>query len=188
MAAATRSFTRALARSSLRPVVRSSARPAAAIPSLRATGYRGYSSESGSSGAGKSNNTAILLGVGAVALGGAGVYYLNTSSDAKAKSGPFQPTKEDYQKVYDEIARLLAENTDYDDGSYGPVCYFFFFSVHVRQHIVGGFPNANWRGFRFSCVSRGTLVVPMIRRLVLVAATAPPCGLRLSRTMAPTPV
>ena len=126
MASATRSFTRALAHSSLRPVVRSSARPAAAVvPSLRTTGYRAYSSESGSAGSGKSNSTAILLGVGAVALGGAGVYYLNTSSDnAKAKSGPFQPTKEDYQKVYDEIARVLAENTDYDDGSYGPVCSF----------------------------------------------------------------
>lgn len=34
----------------------------------------------------------------------------------------FKPTQKDYQKVYDEVARKLADETDYDDGSYGPVC------------------------------------------------------------------
>ncbi|KAH7257337.1 mitochondrial cytochrome c peroxidase [Fusarium tricinctum] len=36
-------------------------------------------------------------------------------------TGVFNPTKEDYQKVYNEIAARLEEKDDYDDGSYGPV-------------------------------------------------------------------
>ena len=65
-------------------------------------------------------------------LGGAGAYfYLNQSenvagagvkkaSDGKAQ-GVFTPNKEDYQKVYNSIAKLLEEKDEYDDGSYGPV-------------------------------------------------------------------
>jgi cytochrome c peroxidase len=44
-------------------------------------------------------------------------YYLNGASP----KGPFVPTQADYQKVYDAIAKRLADETDYDDGSYGPV-------------------------------------------------------------------
>lgn len=33
----------------------------------------------------------------------------------------FKPTKDDYQKVYNEIAGRLAEDCNYDDGSYGPI-------------------------------------------------------------------
>lgn len=40
---------------------------------------------------------------------------------AKETKGIFTPTKDDYQKVYNEIAKLLEEKDDYDDGSYGPV-------------------------------------------------------------------
>ena len=40
---------------------------------------------------------------------------------AKETRGIFTPKKEDYQKVYDEIAKALVEQDDYDDGSYGPV-------------------------------------------------------------------
>lgn len=62
-----------------------------------------------------------LLGLGAV--GGAGYYgYSNGLLDNfAAEKKSFEPKFEDYQKVYDAIEERLADNTDYDDGSYGPV-------------------------------------------------------------------
>ena len=44
---------------------------------------------------------------------------------------PFVPKKEDYQQVYNEIARRLDEKDDYDDGSYGPVI------VRLAWHCSG---------------------------------------------------
>ena len=44
---------------------------------------------------------------------------------------PFVPKKEDYQQVYNEIARRLEEKDDYDDGSYGPVI------VRLAWHCSG---------------------------------------------------
>lgn len=119
MASAARTFSRAVARSNpLRPAARN-ARFALPAQTLRSGSRRGYSSEAGS---GKSSNSGLIWGLGLAAAGGAG-YYFYQNGDVKAKAtGPFVPTKDDYQKVYDEIARLLAENDDYDDGSYGPVC------------------------------------------------------------------
>lgn len=57
--------------------------------------------------------------IGAAAVGGAaGYYYLSgTSTTPKVVN----PTKEDYQQVYNYIASRLDEKDDYDDGSYGPV-------------------------------------------------------------------
>jgi cytochrome c peroxidase len=122
MASVARTFSRAVARSNpVRPVARN-ARFTLPAQAFRTSSRRGYSSEAG---AGKSSNSGLIWGgLGLVAAGGAG-YYFYQSGDVKAKAtGPFVPTKEDYQKVYDEIARLLVEKDDYDDGSYGPVCGF----------------------------------------------------------------
>lgn len=116
MAAAARSATRAFARSNLRPAARSS-RFALPIQTARASGRRGYSSEAN---APKSNST-LFIGLGLAAAGGAG-YYFYSNGDASA-SASYVPGKDDYQKVYNEIARLLVEKDDYDDGSYGPVRY-----------------------------------------------------------------
>lgn len=58
---------------------------------------------------------------------GAGGYYAYANQDrlfaaaAPAPKGPFQPKKEDYQAVYDAVAKRLADNDEWDDGSYGPV-------------------------------------------------------------------
>lgn len=119
MASAARSATRAFLRST--PAT-SSFRPAArsarfALPQgFRASARRGYASEAGEKKGGSGGIFALAIAV----AGGAGAYfYLNGEST----KGPFVPTKEDYQKVYDEIAYRLANETDYDDGSYGPVCY-----------------------------------------------------------------
>lgn len=45
--------------------------------------------------------------------------------------GLFTPKKEDYQEVYNAIAKLLEEKDDYDDGSYGPVI------VRLAWHCSG---------------------------------------------------
>lgn len=46
-------------------------------------------------------------------------------------SGVFTPKKDDYQQVYNEVAKLLEEKDDYDDGSYGPVV------VRLAWHCSG---------------------------------------------------
>ena len=119
MASAARSASRVFLRST--PAT-SSFRPAArstrfAIPqSLRASARRGYSSEAGSEKSSSSSTGIWAFGI--AALGAGGVYfYLNGASP----KGPFVPTQADYQKVYDAIALRLQNETDYDDGSYGPV-------------------------------------------------------------------
>lgn len=122
MASAARTFSRAIrstSTTSFRPAAVRTARFALPAQSLRASGRRGYASEAGS---GKSSNG--LLWAGLAIAGGAGAYFYLKGNDITAKAkGPFVPTKEDYQKVYDEVARLLVEKDDYDDGSYGPVCH-----------------------------------------------------------------
>lgn len=117
MASTARTFSRAIARSAaVRPAVRSS-RLALPAHTFRTSFRRGYASEAES---GKSSN-ALLWGAGLAALGAGAYIYLNgADGNAQAKSGPFVPTKEDYQKVYNEIAARL-DNENYDDGSYGPV-------------------------------------------------------------------
>jgi cytochrome c peroxidase len=118
MASAARTASRAFLRST--PAT-SSFRPAArstrfALPQgLRASARRGYSSDAGSE---KSSSSAGIWAFGIAALGAGGAYlYLNGASP----KGPFVPTQADYQKVYDAIALRLQNETDYDDGSYGPV-------------------------------------------------------------------
>lgn len=110
---ASRAFLRSTPATSFRPAARS-ARFALLAQGFRASARRGYASEAG----GKSSGGGMWT-LGLAVAGGAGAYYyLYGESTPK---GPFVPTKEDYQKVYDEVARRLADETDYDDGSYGPV-------------------------------------------------------------------
>lgn len=125
MASAARTASRAFLRST--PAT-SSFRPAArstrfAIPQhLRASARRGYASEAGSE---KSGSSFGIWALGLGALGAGGYFYLNGASP----KGPFVPTQADYQKVYDAIAKRLADETDYDDGSYGPVSLQLFVLV-----------------------------------------------------------
>ncbi|KAF8658276.1 hypothetical protein AX16_002052 [Volvariella volvacea WC 439] len=79
------------------------------------------------------SNTTLYAGIGLAAIvGGAAFYYFSDSTkDAQtaAKSGlqsvkaktPFTPSQADYQRIYNEIADLIDEAGEYDDGSYGPV-------------------------------------------------------------------
>lgn len=121
MASAARTASRAFLRStpatsSLRPAARST-RFVIPANGLRASARRGYASEAGPEKSGSSFGI-WALGLGALGAAGGAYLYLNGESTPK---GPFVPTQADYQKVYDAIADRLANETDYDDGSYGPV-------------------------------------------------------------------
>ena len=113
MNTATRQFARAATRASVRPTLSAASRQAS-----RQSGRRFYSSEPS-----KSGNSTFLWLAGAAVVGGAGsIWYLNQHDGLPLVTPKaFKPTKEDYQKVYNEIASRLEENDEYDDGSYGPV-------------------------------------------------------------------
>lgn len=136
---ASRTASRAFLRSSFRPTTTTTTTHSARfiLPTtqgLRAT--RGFASEakpppqgsqtppgSGSSSAGKppsSSSNGLLWA--AVAIAGAGGYFYWKGTGSTVVPKDFKPTQQDYQKVYDAIAHKLADETDYDDGSYGPVC------------------------------------------------------------------
>lgn len=122
-------------------------------PTLR-TSRRAYSSSSYSSPS-TQLPTKLILGATILAASGYGFYYYTTNNatishnkqasataDKASPSTPtiFKPTREDYQKVYDEIARLLIEKDDYDDGSYGPVI------VRLAWHCSGTYDAATGTG------------------------------------------
>lgn len=63
-----------------------------------------------------------LLGLGAI--GGGGYYYYSKNPElfgSKSEPKVFKPSFEDYEKVYNAIAKRIEEHDEYEDGSYGPV-------------------------------------------------------------------
>ncbi|EFQ99651.1 cytochrome c peroxidase [Nannizzia gypsea CBS 118893] len=133
MASVARTFSRALARgatpvTSARPsATRNVARFSLPAQTYRASSRRGYSTASEP----PKSSSGMYWALGAVALAAGGTYYYMNNDSFAAAQKPFVPTKEDYQKVYDEIAHLLIEKDDYDDGSYGPVL------VRLAWHASG---------------------------------------------------
>ena len=143
MSTAARSLPRTLIR---QPLIyrgsRCTARTGSGLVSARGprpSSHRGYASSTSS----KASNTGLYWGLGLAAAGGVG-YYLFAANrgqglqeSAKEGSAPgsrtgiFTPTRDDYQKVYDEIAKRLEEKDEYDDGSYGPVL------VRLAWHCSG---------------------------------------------------
>ena len=105
---------------------------------------RGYASE-----APRSTSSQVIIGasIGLILSGGA--YYagsLQTSAvpqpeprsreilekvKAAVNTPSYSPKAQDYQKVYDVVARRLDDIDDYDDGSYGPVL------VRLAWHCSG---------------------------------------------------
>jgi cytochrome c peroxidase len=127
MASASRILTRAL-RTASTPSHRATSRPVrVAAPTFRQQYQRrGYASQpEAQPDRYEGNPNGMMYGAGAL-LAVAGVYgvYLAKpdwfGKESKATT-IFTPKQEDYQKVYDHIAKLLEEKDDYDDGSYGPV-------------------------------------------------------------------
>jgi cytochrome c peroxidase len=86
---------------------------------FRQQSRRGYADAAGP----KSGGSGWIFGLlGVAAIGGGGYYYSQNylATDSVVK-GPFMPKFEDYQAVYNAVAKALEEKDDYDDGSYGPV-------------------------------------------------------------------
>ncbi|KAF2085928.1 class II peroxidase [Saccharata proteae CBS 121410] len=86
---------------------------------------RGYSDSSSPKPSGK-GKVPIIVSVAAL-FAGAAAYGLvdsdvpKSARHAKEVTSVFAPKYEDYQAVYNAVAKALEEHDDYDDGSYGPV-------------------------------------------------------------------
>lgn len=112
--------------SPFRTTVARNARSSLARQHFQSSSRRGYASGPERNGFSAGKYIIGLFGLAAVAVGGA-VYMEygplpNFKQDsAKETRGIITPKKRDYQKVYDEIAKALVEQDEYDDGSYGPV-------------------------------------------------------------------
>ncbi|KAL9126927.1 MAG: hypothetical protein Q9217_004103 [Psora testacea] len=96
----------------------------------------------------KPSRTGIYVALALALASGTGAYfYFNNGSSPNLKEGSsgetrgiFTPTKDDYQKVYNEIAKRLEEFDDYDDGSYGPVI------VRLAWHCSGTYDKETGTG------------------------------------------
>ncbi|KAL9115416.1 MAG: hypothetical protein Q9227_000737 [Pyrenula ochraceoflavens] len=102
---------------------------------------------------------ALWLGASLAVVGGGGSFYYtyynqehNASFklDAPVKLEIFKPTKEDYQNVYNEIARLLIEKDEYDDGSYGPVVLRLAWHASGTYDAETGTGGSNGATMRFA--------------------------------------
>lgn len=110
-------------------------RPASKAPSAPKNSRFASTSSSGGS------STGLYATILTLAVVGGGGYYLHStgqlteylpflsgmhsggSAEKVYTKGPdHKGTYEDFQQIYNEIAELLESNSDYDDGSYGPVC------------------------------------------------------------------
>jgi len=140
MATTARAFTRAAIRSTpststLKTTTTRNARSLLVRQTLQSSSRRGYAD----SAAPKSSRAGLYWGVGLAAAGATGTYFffnnggvthVKESSSGETR-GVFTPTKSDYQKVYNALAKALEEKDDYDDGSYGPVI------VRLAWHCSG---------------------------------------------------
>ena len=95
-------------------------RSASAV-SVPRTSIRAYSTPASPKGKSNAGVSAIVAALIASAATGAFVMQNDIKDFINGKtSGTKVPTKEDYQQVYNEVAKNL-ENESYDDGSYAPV-------------------------------------------------------------------
>ncbi|KAL1612357.1 heme peroxidase [Paraconiothyrium brasiliense] len=147
MASASRSFTRALrtAAPTFRTTSTRSARFVAPQQAFRQQHQRrGYASEESAKDKYEGNPNGMLYGAGALAAvaAGYGIYLMNPDlfGQSKKTTAIFSPKFEDYQNVYNVIAKRLEEHDDYDDGSYGPVL------LRLAWHASGTYDKATGTG------------------------------------------
>ncbi|KAH4252689.1 peroxidase [Parastagonospora nodorum] len=138
MASASRNFSRALrtAAPSFRATTTRPARFAApSQPAFRKQWQRSYASSSeGGSEKYEGNPSGMIAGAAALlaVAAGYGLYIQKPELfGQEPKSASFVPRFEDYQKVYNAIAKRLEEHDNYDDGSHGPVL------VRLAWHASG---------------------------------------------------
>jgi cytochrome c peroxidase len=137
MASASRTWSRAIPRAKLS----SSAVRSVSLNTLTRSARRGYASAPQPA----RSKTNLFLGGGAIATAAVAGFYLYNNQDlltgsAGKDKGIFKPSREEYQKVYDEISKLLVEKDEYDDGSYGPVL------VRLAWHASGTYDAATGTG------------------------------------------
>jgi cytochrome c peroxidase len=157
---AARTFARAFPRSasttsSLRLAAPRPSRANAAKKFFQQSSRRHYSSAPEPA---KSSSGLVIGAAAAAALLAGGFYFYNTQTGEvhlKAGSGGqsagvINPTKEDYQKVYDAVAKLLWEKDDYDDGSYGPVLLRLAWHASGTYDAATGTGGSNGATMRFA--------------------------------------
>lgn len=156
MASASRTLTRAL-RTAATPTLRTTARPVRlAAPQAFRQQYqrRGYASgPEPQTDKYEGNPNGMMYGAGALlaVAGGYGLYLWQPEWFGKeAKATIFTPKQEDYQKVYDHIAKLLEEKDDYDDGSYGPVLLRLAWHASGTYDKMTGTGGSNGATMRFA--------------------------------------
>jgi len=100
------------------------------------------------------SNTNLYLGLAAAIAAAGTTYYLLSDSIPAASLAPvkakFNPTKEDYQKVYNKIAEVFDRANDYDDGSYAPVILRLAWhssGTYDKESNLGG---SNYATMRFA--------------------------------------
>ncbi|KAF2399308.1 heme peroxidase [Trichodelitschia bisporula] len=150
---ATAAAARALARATARPVsfrttATRSSLATLSRPAYRQQSRRGYASDA----APKSGSSGLIWGLlGAAVLGGGG-YYLATNDlgAAKKEAGPFVPKYEDYEKVYNAVAKALEEHDEYEDGSYGPVLLRLAWHASGTYDAETGTGGSNGATMRFA--------------------------------------
>ena len=91
-----------------------------------------------------------FLGLGVALAAGGGYYVFNNDSSSPATNKPFTPTQKDYQDVYNEIAHLLVEHDEYDDGSYGPVLLRLAWHASGTYDAATGTGGSNGATMRFA--------------------------------------
>ncbi len=162
-ATAARTFTRAFSRSAASNTTSSSIRLQATRPTranaakkfFQQSSRRHYSSAPEPT---KSSSSLIIGATAAAALLAGGFYWYNTqggelhlkSGSGGQSAGLINPTKEDYQKVYDAVAKALWEKDDYDDGSYGPVLLRLAWHASGTYDAATGTGGSNGATMRFA--------------------------------------
>ncbi|KAI9671542.1 MAG: heme peroxidase [Caeruleum heppii] len=169
MATAARSFSRVALRSSpatsaFRASTRTNIR---SIPRQPTSSTRRSYASSSSSG---SSSTGLIWGAGLAAAAGAGYYFFaanqrgqsqkgssvpesskeGSASGSFATGGKFVPRLDDYQKVYNAVAKLLEEHDEYDDGSYGPVIVRLAWHCSGTYDVATGTGGSNGATMRFA--------------------------------------
>lgn len=122
MASANKAFGRALRSAPAAQTYRATAARRVAIQPFQHQSHRSYSSEAPTPSS-KGSNKYIWGGLAAGLAIGTGAYFvLNSKDSSDSKTATiFTPQSSDYQAVYDAVAKKLIDESDYDDGSYGPV-------------------------------------------------------------------